>query len=79
MCCGVLVPHHTILTVSRRWLVHNIATYYGLRTWSVTVGDPARREAYVGIKGDKACESLDDAGINIASSTMGYGLKEGQA
>ncbi|SLM40774.1 thymidylate synthase [Lasallia pustulata] len=28
-----------------RWLVHSIATYYGLRTWSVTVGDPARREA----------------------------------
>ncbi|MCJ1253761.1 hypothetical protein MMC24_001574 [Lignoscripta atroalba] len=33
-----------------RWLVHSIASYYGLRTWSVTVGDPARREAYVGIK-----------------------------
>ncbi|KAM0796097.1 R3H-associated N-terminal domain-containing protein [Usnea florida] len=32
-----------------RWLVHSIASYYGLRTWSVTVGDPARREAYVGI------------------------------
>ncbi|KAI9704848.1 MAG: hypothetical protein M1836_006628 [Candelina mexicana] len=33
-----------------RWLVHSIASYYGLRTWSVTVGDPARREAYVGIQ-----------------------------
>ncbi|MCJ1387328.1 hypothetical protein MMC18_000170 [Xylographa bjoerkii] len=33
-----------------RWLVHSIATYYDLKTWSVTVGDPARREAYVGIK-----------------------------
>ncbi|OJD22066.1 hypothetical protein ACJ73_06592 [Blastomyces percursus] len=32
-----------------RWLVHSIASYYGLRTWSVTVGNPARREAYVGI------------------------------
>lgn len=32
-----------------RWLVHSIASYYGLRTWSITVGDPARREAYVGI------------------------------
>ncbi|KAL1962619.1 hypothetical protein VTN77DRAFT_9333 [Rasamsonia byssochlamydoides] len=31
-----------------RWLVHSIAAYYGLYTWSVTVGDPARREAYVG-------------------------------
>ncbi|CAD6565865.1 MAG: Thymidylate synthase [Alectoria sarmentosa] len=28
-----------------RWLVHSIASYYGLRTWSITVGDPARREA----------------------------------
>ncbi|KAG8531539.1 uncharacterized protein KY384_003168 [Bacidia gigantensis] len=27
-----------------RWLVHNIATYYGLSTWSRTIGDPARRE-----------------------------------
>jgi hypothetical protein len=33
-----------------RWLVHHIGTYYGLRTWSVTVGNPARREAYIGIK-----------------------------
>lgn len=32
-----------------RWLVHSIASYYGLHTWSITVGDPARREAYVGI------------------------------
>ena len=34
----------------RRWLVHSIGIYYGLRTWSVTTGNPARREAYVGIK-----------------------------
>ena len=33
-----------------RWMVHAIGQYYGLDTWSVTVGDPARREAYVGIK-----------------------------
>ncbi|KAI9752985.1 MAG: hypothetical protein M1815_000186 [Lichina confinis] len=34
----------------RRWLVYNIATYYGLRAWSVTVdGNPIRREAYVSI------------------------------
>ena len=32
-----------------RWLVHSIAAYYGLETWSVTKGNPARREAYVGI------------------------------
>ncbi|KAI9753773.1 MAG: hypothetical protein M4579_005007 [Chaenotheca gracillima] len=35
-----------------RWLVHTIASYYGLRAWSVTVGDPARREAYVGISAE---------------------------
>jgi hypothetical protein len=33
-----------------RWLVHSIAAYYGLTSRSVTVGNPARREAYVGIK-----------------------------
>ncbi|CAI6337149.1 unnamed protein product [Periconia digitata] len=33
-----------------RWLVHHIGVYYGLKTWSVTVGDPARREAYIGVK-----------------------------
>lgn len=38
--------------VSRRYLVHSIAAYYGLQTWSVTTGDPARREAYVGLKVD---------------------------
>jgi len=32
-----------------RWLVHNLGLYYGLETWSVTVGNPPRREAYVGI------------------------------
>ena len=49
----VLLEHpfwmRKMLMSCRRWLVHSIATYYGLRTWSVTVGDPARREAYVGI------------------------------
>jgi len=33
-----------------RWLVHCVGQYYGLETWSVTVGKPARREASVGIK-----------------------------
>ncbi|KKY27078.1 hypothetical protein UCRPC4_g01303 [Phaeomoniella chlamydospora] len=37
-----------------RWLVHSIATYYGLETWSVTVGNPARREAYVAINDEKS-------------------------
>jgi len=31
-----------------RWLVYSIASYYGLYSWSITVGHPARREAYVG-------------------------------
>jgi len=30
-----------------RWLVHSIAGYYGLQSWSVTRGDPAMRCAYV--------------------------------
>lgn len=30
--------------------MHSIASYYGLHTWSVTVGSPARREAYVGFR-----------------------------
>ncbi|TVY13712.1 hypothetical protein LARI1_G008233 [Lachnellula arida] len=33
-----------------RWLVHSIAEYYGLSSRSVTVGNPARREAYVAIR-----------------------------
>lgn len=41
---------HKTDSYSRRWLVHSIATYYDLHTWSVTVGHPARREAYVGLK-----------------------------
>ncbi|KAF2159337.1 hypothetical protein M409DRAFT_30214 [Zasmidium cellare ATCC 36951] len=35
-----------------RYLVHAIAAYYGLKTYSITTGDPARREAYVGLKID---------------------------
>jgi hypothetical protein len=33
--------------VDRRWLVHSIAAYYGLQSWSVTEGNPAVRYAYV--------------------------------
>ncbi|KAF2877432.1 R3H-associated N-terminal domain-containing protein, partial [Massariosphaeria phaeospora] len=36
-----------------RWLVHHIGVYYGLSTWSVSVGTPARREAYIGLKETK--------------------------
>lgn len=34
----------------RRWLVHELASYYDLDTWSVTRGDPRRREAYIAFK-----------------------------
>ncbi|KAF2199210.1 hypothetical protein GQ43DRAFT_442692 [Delitschia confertaspora ATCC 74209] len=37
-----------------RFLIHHIGNYYGLRTWSVTVGNPARREAYIGLRENKA-------------------------
>ncbi|KAK8167785.1 R3H-associated N-terminal domain-containing protein [Phyllosticta citrichinensis] len=36
-----------------RWLVHSIATYYNLDTWSITTGNPAKREAYIAIKEGK--------------------------
>jgi len=38
-----------LIVTCRRWLVHSIGAYYGLQTWSVTTGDPARREAYIAI------------------------------
>ena len=34
----------------RRWLTHSISDYYGLDSKSVTVGSPARRVVYVGVK-----------------------------
>ncbi|KAI9683544.1 MAG: hypothetical protein M1820_010917 [Bogoriella megaspora] len=43
-----------------RWLLHMIGVYYGLKTWSVTVGNPARRETYVGIEGGALRSSPDD-------------------
>ncbi|KAH7121178.1 R3H-associated N-terminal domain-containing protein [Dendryphion nanum] len=48
-----------------RWLVHHIGTYYGLKTWSVTTGNPARREAYIGLKATKlkaGGESINGSG-----------------
>ncbi|KAK3378744.1 R3H-associated N-terminal domain-containing protein [Lasiosphaeria ovina] len=37
-------------TSFKRWLSHLISEYYGLDSKSVTVGNPARRVVYVGIK-----------------------------
>lgn len=48
------------LTENRRWLVHSIADYYGLLTWSVTIGNPARREAYVGIRDGQNGQATSD-------------------
>jgi hypothetical protein len=52
-----LSSDNPLLTVCRRWLVHSIATYYGLETWSVTKG--ASREAYVGLK-HKAAPAFEE-------------------
>lgn len=43
-----------------RWLVHSIAAYYGLSSRSVTVGNPRRREAYVGIREMKSGRRVSD-------------------
>lgn len=43
-------PEHDGGGTFARWLVHHIGVYYGLPTWSVTVGNPARRESYIGVK-----------------------------
>ncbi|RAL13656.1 uncharacterized protein BO97DRAFT_404787 [Aspergillus homomorphus CBS 101889] len=51
-----------------RWLVHSIASYYGLHTWSVTVGEPARREAYVGFR-----PPAPQSRPGLASQTAGFG------
>ncbi|KAJ4385863.1 hypothetical protein N0V85_008036 [Neurospora sp. IMI 360204] len=34
----------------KRWLTHSISDYYGLDSKSVTVGNPARRVVYIGLK-----------------------------
>jgi R3H-associated N-terminal domain len=55
-----------------RWLVHSIGTYYGLKTWSVTTeGQPAMREAYVGVEGvgwgryAGRCQMLGEVGVEL--------------
>ena len=56
-----------------RWLVHIIATYYGLRTWSRTIGDPARREAYVGLPHRRRAgsTSLQHGGLQLPKPLWG--------
>ncbi|KAK6336710.1 hypothetical protein TWF718_009501 [Orbilia javanica] len=41
-------PHDDQGASFGRWLVHSIALYYGLRSWSETQGNPAKRIAFVG-------------------------------
>lgn len=62
------------LMCDRRWLVHSIASYYGLRTWSVTVGNPARREAYVGIKQMKTGKGTGKEMMKMELPRPLYGL-----
>jgi hypothetical protein len=50
-----------LLTCYSRWLVHSIGQYYGLRTWSVSRGNPVRREAYVGIEEFKTSRRREPA------------------
>lgn len=57
-----------------RWLVHHIGVYYGLKTWSVTVGNPARREAYVGLKGAKLKAGNNDSQVCSSLPRPLYGL-----
>lgn len=46
--CDVMLTFLKVtLIMYRRWLVHSIAAYYGLKTWSVTNG--GLREAYIGL------------------------------
>lgn len=47
---AVFLPLLLTIACFRRYLVHAIAIYYGLKTWSVTTD--GRREAYVGLKED---------------------------
>lgn len=50
LCCSWWQCLYVLTNATNsRYLVHAIAAYYGLKTWSVTTGDPARREAYVGL------------------------------
>lgn len=59
------------LTFHRRWLVHSIADYYDLSTWSVTKGDPARREAYVGIRDAHMTERWASSGNKLPRPLWG--------
>jgi hypothetical protein len=34
----------------RRWLTHSISEYYGLESKSVSIGNPAQRVVYVGLR-----------------------------
>ena len=53
-----------LMMINRRWLVHCVATYYGLHTYSITVGDPARREAYVSLLSSSLSSSLGVCGTS---------------
>ncbi|KAL2257570.1 hypothetical protein VTK26DRAFT_9461 [Humicola hyalothermophila] len=46
----------------KRWLTHSISDYYGLDSKSVTVGNPARRVVYVGVK-QKQTQAVGSGGM----------------
>lgn len=43
-------PMNNKVVPDRRWLTHSISDYYGLESRSVTMGNPARRCVYIGIR-----------------------------
>ena len=52
------LPWSVLKYFSRRWLVHCIAGYYGLQSWSVTEGNPKMRYAYVSKTGAEPMEAM---------------------
>lgn len=63
-CFGFEPITNNIFFAKRRWLTHSISDYYGLDSRSVTMGNPARRCVYIGIrevdlkKGSRSCGEL---------------------
>lgn len=61
---AVLMMNLPLTSSNRRWLTHSVSGYYGLKSRSVTMGNPARRCVYVGIrdvdlrKGSHICPEL---------------------
>ncbi|KAL1847586.1 hypothetical protein Plec18170_008483 [Paecilomyces lecythidis] len=64
-----------------RWLVHSIASYYGLHTWSVTMGNPSRRAAFVGFYPPPRStqgEQVSLPPVSMAASRRAVTIKPGE-